>query len=323
MTEFLIPVDAGGYRWAQVEAIGEGLGRGESGRYIVGKSDGVPGNNLVRTYDPTGTPALFRHFGDLEGTEDAVNRFADKYGLLGGSTSVTVAIPKEDVPNEDVVSLGEGLNGWRAAIREMNETITIWDWVCERDVESLGKHILWKDGPDGTFVSYYGEPIDGTDKPSIKGGYHLIAHASAGDRSLIASFAHGDLIAPAATLVRSRVNTQLKKGAYPYLYQADNQLSFRLGTKPAGLLAALWLQFAEAIEGNLRFRRCDHCSKWFEYKPGRGRFPRQYCSQAHKMAAHRLTKKVEALAASGLKQDAIAEQLGVTIERIIRAMEKR
>ena len=259
-------------------------------------------------------PALFRHFSDLEGTEDAVNRFANERGLLGGSSSVMVAIPKENVPNEDTISHAESLNGWRAAIHEMNETITIWDWVCERDVGSLGNHIAWNDGPDGTFVSYYGEPINGKDRPSIKGGYYLIAHASAGDT--IASFADGDLIAPAATLVRGRVNAHLKEGAHSYLYQADNELSFSLGAKPAGLLATLWLQFAQAIQHDLRFRRCDHCGKWFDYKPGRGRYPRQYCSQAHKMASHRLAKKVETLIGTGLQEDIIAQRLGLTVKRV-------
>ena len=322
MTSFLISVDVDGYRWAELEPIGVQLGRGKTGRYLVSKSDRTPGNHLVRTYDPMETPALFRRFSDLEGAEHAVNRFADEHGLLGSPTSVMVTIPKEDEPNEDVVSLGESLNVWRSAIHEMNETITIWDWVCERDVSSLGRHITWNEGSEGRSVSYYSEPIADRNQPSTKGGYYLIAHAGADDKNLIASFAPGDLIAPAATLVRTRVNAQLKARAYPYLFQSNAEVRFSLGARPAGLLGALWLQFAHAIESDLRFRRCDHCGQWFRFEPRRGRYPRLYCSQAHKMASHRLAKKVESLAAEGLNRDSIAEQLGISIDRV-RAIEKR
>jgi hypothetical protein len=322
MTGFLIPVDAGGYRWAKGEAIGPDLRPGKKGRYLVGQSAAIPGNHLVRPYDPMEDPALFRHFGDLERTEDPVSHFAGQYGLLGALPIVKVAIPKENVPNEDAVSPGETLDEWRAAIHEMSETITIWDWVCARDVESLGKHIAWSDGPDGSSVSYYRDPITGKGERSIKGGYSLIAHVGLGHADLIASFARDDLIAPAAALVRGRVDTQLKRGVHAHLLQTNNEVRFSLGVKPTGLLAALWLQFAQAIESDLRFRRCDHCGKWFRYEPGRGRYPRQYCTQAHKVASHRLAKKVEALVATGSKRNEIADQLGVSVDRV-RALEAR
>jgi hypothetical protein len=62
---------------------------------------------------------------------------------------------------------------------------------------------------------------------------------------------------------------------------------------PDDLEAALWLQFAQAIAGNIPFRKCDACQVWFEVAPGRGRPEKTYCSNACSMRAYRRRKSAQ------------------------------
>ena len=57
---------------------------------------------------------------------------------------------------------------------------------------------------------------------------------------------------------------------------------------PNNLLAAMWLQFAQAVSTQTDLRRCLHCPTWFTYGPGTGRRKTAfYCSDRCRRAAHR------------------------------------
>ena len=56
---------------------------------------------------------------------------------------------------------------------------------------------------------------------------------------------------------------------------------------PEGLIGALWLQFARAVERDARLRQCLECTTWFEVAPGRGRTDKQFCSTACRTKAYR------------------------------------
>jgi hypothetical protein len=54
-----------------------------------------------------------------------------------------------------------------------------------------------------------------------------------------------------------------------------------------GLLEALWLQLALAIDGDKRHRACAQCGRWFELDPAIARTSRTFCSDACKSRAAR------------------------------------
>ena len=54
----------------------------------------------------------------------------------------------------------------------------------------------------------------------------------------------------------------------------------------------MWLQFANAIEGDRDYAQCVECASWFEIAPGSGRPDKRYCSDACRMRAYRKRKKV-------------------------------
>ena len=58
--------------------------------------------------------------------------------------------------------------------------------------------------------------------------------------------------------------------------------------KPKDLLAAMWLQIAQAVSKQTDLRKCLHCPTWFTYGPGTGRRKTAfYCSDRCRRAAHR------------------------------------
>jgi hypothetical protein len=59
----------------------------------------------------------------------------------------------------------------------------------------------------------------------------------------------------------------------------------RLRFRPACLLDALWLQFAQRITGDATVRQCQHCGQWFEVGPGTGRrLDARFCSDKHRIS---------------------------------------
>jgi hypothetical protein len=68
----------------------------------------------------------------------------------------------------------------------------------------------------------------------------------------------------------------------------DRPLSLQLVSDT--LLAALWLQFAQAIHGNKDYRACGACGRFFELDPAVARTNRLYCSDACRSKAYRTRK---------------------------------
>ncbi len=56
---------------------------------------------------------------------------------------------------------------------------------------------------------------------------------------------------------------------------------------PTSLIGAMWLQLAQAVDGNKDFRQCVSCRAWFELAPDKARADKLYCSQACRSRAYR------------------------------------
>ncbi len=62
--------------------------------------------------------------------------------------------------------------------------------------------------------------------------------------------------------------------------------------QPATLWDGMWLQFYQAITGNVQLRRCAECPTWFPYGSGTGRRKSgHYCSDRCRKTAHRRRKE--------------------------------
>lgn len=119
--------------------------------------------------------------------------------------------------------------------------------------------------------------------------------------------------------VQRAVNAKLsaETGARLLWVADEGHLALRL--RPDSLLGALWLQLAQAIDGNARYRSCRVCSAWFELHPDRARTDRAYCSDACRFKAYRGRQaRAKQLHSEGHDVEAIARELGsdtVTIRK--------
>ena len=117
------------------------------------------------------------------------------------------------------------------------------------------------------------------------------------DPDILARFVPGDPIGPALHCMQSLINEHLHHRASPRLLWEQSRDRLGLYIVPEGLIGALWLQFARAVERDAKFRQCAECTTWFELAPGRGRTDKQYCSTACRTKAYR-KRQAEAVAAA-------------------------
>jgi hypothetical protein len=233
----------------------------------------------ARTIYPLDSELLFLEFADLHATPQDVLSFAAAHGSLR-------------VPN----SGPETLDDWSAEIASMKEAVELWN--AARDPILVRKLIEW----DGDAVVY---------KPR--------------KTLILAEFERNDLFTPASYMLAKLVNEGLAKGSSLQLHAYRENASqkrfqtFRLANEPVSLPAALWLQFALALEGGGEPFRCGNsrCRKFF-WKRGDGtERAKKFCSDSCKVTAHR-EKHLRAveLHAKGRKLAEIAAELGSTIATV-------
>ena len=113
-----------------------------------------------------------------------------------------------------------------------------------------------------------------------------IAGTHLGD-GVLERFVPGDLVKPALHYVQSTINEKLEGRASPRLLWDAKRERLGLYIVPDGLIGALWLQFARAVERDSRFRQCAECGIWFELAPGTARADKLYCSTPCRTKAYR------------------------------------
>lgn len=103
-------------------------------------------------------------------------------------------------------------------------------------------------------------------------------------------FPLSEVLAPARSALQGIINLKLiKHPVVPNLAwtHCQTKQELRVRIAPSSLLAALWMQFANAVEGGKEYRQCDTCKTWFEvsaHTRGGAKFCRDRCrSRAYRM----------------------------------------
>lgn len=305
--EFRWDVPEGGYRWIETRPLQDNLEPGPVGRYLT---SGIPVGVQygARRYNPLhrSFQGLFRMFAELEPTEEAIQRFASAYGALGGDAECSILLTTD--AGETTWGHGEPLAAWVKEINAMRRAVTLWDAVRNGDAKTLRHFIEWRENAvrytDGRFGEWIVRPDINPDPPP----FHYRA---------------GDVFLPALEYVRRVVNRHLERRVSPRLLWERERDRLVMRMVPGSLVGALWLQFAQAIDANADFGRCDACGKWFVFDPATARTNRRYCSDACRFKAYRQRQK-EALElhAQGVPIEQIAERLGSEAETVRRWIEK-
>ena len=162
---------------------------------------------------------------------------------------------------------GETFEDWANSISEMRRAVELWDAIktyksgSQRDLRRL---IEWR---DPSSVQYH----DGTDSFAW-----IAARSMDLNTSLLETMPYPELVQPAMHHLQRLVNENQRK------YPSGTKLvwtrgELRIFIWPPSLIAAMWLQFALAIDGDRQYRTCAECGRWFEIGGGIKRTDSETC----------------------------------------------
>ena len=255
----------------------------EEERFLVER---LVDDSWITRYPPlTAHTGLFREFASLHpASEEEIVKFAGKYGWLGGPMQVPVfrfkpgesRIPLPSInPMRQLV--GERTTAWEAEAATMEHLVCLWDAATKGDRATLTEFVTWDANGDG--VRYVGIL-----------GRSMIARTNYREE-FFRNLKAGELGRPALEFVRTKVTERLdKSGIDNRLLWDPNYRRQRLHVVPTSLVAALWLQFAKAIEGDKEYRQCEQCSRWFEVAAEK-REDAKFCQNACRSKAYRERQK--------------------------------
>lgn len=110
----------------------------------------------------------------------------------------------------------------------------------------------------------------------------------------MARFTPGEVYGPAVVHLQQTINRKLHGQVSPRLLGEARSAGPALGLHlmPHRLLAALWLQFGQALAAERRLRRCAYCQRPFLVGVRVARRHKQYCSiSCRVMQYHRNRKR--------------------------------
>lgn len=287
--EFRWEVPEGGYRWVDarqlpgnyLEAVDPADATGNSLPVLIPKSIWPkPARRYAPLDEETG---LFRILADVELTREGLLAFANRYGWLG-NTRVTVYDPKLQVSGQIPHRSGEVWPAWVDAVKSLHLAVRLWEMARAGDTAGLAQHVRWV---DDDLVYCFSDPqwmkagIEGPLPPGERCWYIR--------RSMEAEWLNcspGDLVAPARNCVQMEMNQKLRDIGAQLLWNRSRTRQ-ELCFVPPHLLAAVWLQFAQAVDGNKGYRSCEQCGRWFELSPKMARADKLFCTSACRSRAAR------------------------------------
>ena len=120
-------------------------------------------------------------------------------------------------------------------------------------------------------------------------------------------------------LMQRIANQNLKKWTAARILIDTEEGTQGLYVVPENLLGALWVQFAESIDGGRSKVRCIQCGSWMVVAPDTSRSDRTFCSNRCRSKAYRERQsKARHLHREGMKPSAIAKKLNSDTQTVRR-----
>jgi hypothetical protein len=196
-------------------------------------TDNVPGDPppIYSFYRPLETQTgLYLRFKETDADDrESILAFANKYGMLG--VGMLAAAP--------IRSVVEIMADWKEEIRKMQQAVDIWDLVNRGDAASLSRNFE-ELGPGNWLYRITYDGLERLDRIEPVGNL----------------FVPGNIFVPAGFLVQRWINRTLASSTSPQvLYDVERgRRAFKI--LPRSLLGAMWLQFAQTIDGTRMHRHC-------------------------------------------------------------------
>ncbi len=298
--EFVWPVARQGYEWITLSRPTPPI-RGEPSqtRFLVERDTKTPRTIVqapLRNFS-----GLFRTFADTDASEEGVVEFARTHGRLRNPPIVDSPVP------------GDSWWIWISEILTMRHLIGMWEATRSGDGQGLSDLIAWENDPVSCVIYRGWEQaaknlLDGNAPWLLRPEVIAAENMNPG---LLASFSPYDLIRPALYRVQRVVNEKLREHRVVGKMLWDQQQTrLSLYFHPGTLIGALWVQFAQAIDGDRRYGCCQECGRWFDLTTDR-RADAKYCSGACRSKAYR-QRQIEArrLSRAGFDVVDIAKRVG-------------
>lgn len=294
---------------------------------------GSRGEYHVRTYNLLEKPGLYRYFSELSDNECDVINFSNKYGMLN--------------QNEH-----ELLSDWYKEINHFKFVLKIWD--SRFDTNSLKKFIKFDDvitvTSDDRTKYYFNH------KPYVQNSVDKVYRDQYGVAYLMLIDPYIDLSTPDkithlledqifktqhAVMIGIEKNNYQRAAQFFVQWSINNKLEdvhcsvmwasmidktvkrknnrLELLIEPKSLVSAIWLQFAQSLEGAPELIKCPVCGDYFRIVKGRNRKSRKTCSDACKSKLNRERKRItHEMYRKGASPNQISEEVGSSLNTINR-----
>lgn len=327
-SDFHWEVTEGGYTWVKEHVIVNDGGKPSDNRpqWVLTDRLALGSRYVKKQFAPLRRDTgLFRIFASTPLTREGILQFGNKYGLLGIGKPLYWPSPNE--PKQLLPVWGETHQDWANQIDQMRRAVDLWDMERTNDIVGLSRYIYREDekrASDGSVRSAAGWRYDS--HPNLL--REKVAPASGRTWQLVEPrlelLKEWNARMPALFLVQRWINDHLEGAVSPRLLYDRERGKRLLRFIPHNLLGALWLQFAQAIDGNKEYRSCKECGKWFEMSLDAFRTSRLFCSDPCKSKDYRKRKdRAQQLRAEGGSVKDIAKELGTDVETIKKWVAKR
>jgi hypothetical protein len=279
-----------------------------------------------KLYKPLqGTAAIYRELANTEPTESGILSFVSRYGRLGPGAEGYAQVLAATGEPEQTSSTAEPLNNWKPHISCLFEAVRLWDLIQVGDTGTLSKTIKWKG--DGVFR--YERPLAVSKRfgqrpwrelreehGDLVAGQDILAESGA-DPGFRSKMTRRSVAIAGILFVQNLVNFGLYTNNGPFLVWHAGRNRTLLQDTPRSLLGAIYLQFAQAIHGGRKPRRCHVCGRWFDLAPGLNRKDRETCSGTCRTRAYReRQEEARLLREQGRSLKVIAKQLETNVKTV-------
>jgi hypothetical protein len=214
---------------------------------------------------------LFLAFAALKPTQKAITAFADEHGDL---FETYAGFGDSVLRDNGTATVGTSLTQWKRAIEDMHDLVTLWQQIKQRRLADLKTFVT----RDDKGISY-----------EIGGRYVMLAHADIALDIPMSRFAPKDVLLPAKYALQKEINRRLSDPVtfcVPQLaWTPDNHQ--RIIFRPNNLLAAMWLQFGQAVTEQFQLRVCEGCGEYFQVGPGGRRADAKTCGDTCRQRKNR------------------------------------
>jgi hypothetical protein len=292
---FIWLVPRGGYVWQEATPVGPDGGTTPA-RLLVPKTDDpqetqplLEGPELFRRLAEISHPDDRPDWGEVPAWEARVQRFADTFGALGVDTLVRLP--------DGRLARGESLATWHRESYRMRLALEVWDALMADDREALGRCVTetaatdWRTSvftPDDPWSSaMFDSPVQLVRDELATKLWWAGWSTDPADRRVEWPT---DAVQWAFIHLQQWVNQSLESFTSVRMQRrpsSPEKAPFQLAVIPKHLLGACWLQFARAVEGELRYERCAECGTWFRVKPKGNRPTTRFCRDYCRVKANR------------------------------------